>query len=92
MTEAEELEQIENDVAELGRQIEAKRDKALEILRGRVATIRGNRFRISTAKIYFGGMGTSLFFSGPVLKRNGEPHARHEESAPLGLIDEIEQR
>lgn len=90
MTEAEELEQIENEVAELGRQMLAKRDRALEILKGRIATIRGHRFIIRSAKPYFGGLNTRLFFEGPQLKRDGKPHARTCETAPLGMIDSID--
>jgi hypothetical protein len=89
MTEAEELERIEADVAELGRQLLARRDRALEILKGRVATVRGCRFIIRSAKPYFGGINTRLFFEGPQLKQNGSPHARACEAAPLGMIDNI---
>jgi hypothetical protein len=92
MTEAEELEKIEDEIAELGRQIEAKRDRALEILCGRIGVVRGTRFRIDRAYPRFGGSSCRLFFSGPALKQNGEPHARNGESAPLGLFDSIEPR
>jgi len=89
MTEAEELDQIEAEVAELGRQMLAKRDRALEILKGRVATVRTRQFIIRSAKPYFGGVNTRLFFEGPQLKQDGSPHARACESAPLGMIDAI---
>lgn len=92
MNEADELEQIDSAIADLGRQIEAKRDRAMEILRGRIATVRGGRFRIDRAHPHFGGMSCKLFFSGPTLKQNGEPHARNGESVPLQLIDKIERR
>lgn len=55
MSEADELEAIESEIADLGRQIEAKRDRALAILRGRIATVRKVRFRIDRAHPYFGG-------------------------------------
>lgn len=92
MTEVEELDKIDDEIAELGRQIEAKRDRALEILRGRIATVRNNRFRIDRAHPYFGGMSCKLFFTGPVLKQDGTPHARHTESVPVALMDKIESR
>ena len=90
MTEAEELEQIECEISDLGKQMQAKRDRALEILKGRVARVRGNRFRIESARVYFGGLNTRIFFEGPRLKQNGEPWAAARESTPLALFDMIE--
>lgn len=87
MSDAEELEQIERDVLDLGRQLEAKRHRALEILKDRVALVRGNRFRIQGARAYAGGAGYRLFFEGPRLKQNGDPWANAQESAPLRLLD-----
>lgn len=95
MNPAEELEQIESELAELGKQARQKEARALEILRGRVAVIRGNRFRIERAALHFGGSPQNplkLYFGGPRLRPNGEPHARNSESVPLALIDEIEPR
>lgn len=86
----DELEKIEAEVAELGKQMQAKRDRALEILKGRIGHVRQNRFRIETARIYFGGSNTRIFFEGPRLKQNGDVWAVARESSPLGLFDRIE--
>jgi hypothetical protein len=89
-SDEEELERIEADISELGRQMQVKRDRALEILKGRIARVRGNRFRIDGGRIYFGGFNTRIFFEGPRLRANGKLWAVVRESAPLGLIDMIE--
>lgn len=92
MTDAEEMEKIENEIADLGRQIVARRNRAVEILRGRIRFIRGHRFRIERATPVMGGMGDcKLFYSGPRLKQDGTPSTRTTESAPMLLIDKIER-
>jgi hypothetical protein len=92
MTEAEELENIETQIEHLGRQIDLHRKRALEILQGRVATVRGHEFRITHARTIGGGLSMKVFFSGPVLKKDGTPHSRNQESTPLALIEKIERR
>lgn len=92
MTEAEELEKIEKEIADLGTEITARAKRALEIVGGRIATIRGNKFRIDHARPVMGGMGyCHLYYSGPRLKQDGTLAARNSESAPMRLIDKIER-
>lgn len=90
--EAEELEKIESEITDLGRQMIAKRDRAIDILFGRIGTTRsGKKFRINRADLYFGGGDVRMFFRGPVLKKNGLAHARAEESATIRTFEKIER-
>lgn len=92
MTEADELEKIESEIIELGRQMMAKRARAIDILFGRIATTKsGKKFRINRADLYFGGGDVRMFFRGPVLKKNGLAHARHEEYATIRSLEKIER-
>jgi hypothetical protein len=86
-----ELEQLEVEIDVLGREINKKRERALEIMKDRIATVRGKRFLIQSARAHFSGMGgVRIFYEGPQLKQDGSPHARNRESAPSGMMDKIE--
>lgn len=89
MTEAEEIELIEADIAELGARIEQKRARVLEILQGRTAVVRGKKFTITGTRIYPGRTRYRVFYTGPVLKKDGTPRLRETESAPLHMIESI---
>lgn len=90
--EAAELEKIEGEIIELGRQMMVKRTRAIDILFGRIGTTKsGKKFRIVRADLYFGGGDVRLFFRGPVLKKDGTAHARAEESATLRTFEKIER-
>ena len=89
MTEAEELEYIEDEIKLLGDKIDQHRERALAILKGRTAHVRGRPFKITNARVFFGSA-CRLYFSGPVLKKDGQPHARQTETSSFSTMDRID--
>ena len=80
-----------DEIAELGRDIEAKRAAILGIVNGMVAKRGESEFLVQRARVYFGGAGARVFFEGPFLKKDGTPHARNEGSGTLNMIDRLER-
>jgi hypothetical protein len=88
-SEREELSRLCDEIADLGSKIEARRKRALDIVGGMIATRNGNDFLVRSARVYFGGSATRLFFEGPRLKQDGTPHARTTDAGSLNLIEKL---
>lgn len=85
MTKDQELKRLAAEIAALGEQVSAKISRALEISRGREITRRdGRHFMVDGAHGYFGGAVLRVFLTGPLLKKDGSPHAKARESIILG--------
>ena len=62
-------------------QVEEYRLQLQERYRGKVVKAYGDKvFRVARAEIKYGG----IQICGPILKRDGTPHARHEYGASVG--------
>lgn len=90
MTPAAELDQIAVEIADLGEKIERKRARVLELVKDAVAlTRRGQRYRIDYVKVYQGGSEFRIFLEGPLLKKDGKPHACTRVSSPIALLAKL---
>ena len=85
-----ELTEIAFLAASLGEEIESHRKRAEAILKGRVGmSTLGREFRVVRVVTRFGGLTCKLWATGPILKKDGQPHGRIEDSCPVEKFEEL---
>lgn len=85
------LGELVRDIEVYGDLMETKRRSVINLVLGKTATSRsGDRFIVDHVKLYHGGSGVRVFLEGPLLRKNGQPHAKARSTTAINLVSKIE--